>query len=185
MKKVLIVVDYQVDFVNGSLGFEDGKSIEKFIVSKLEEYIENKDSIIFTFDTHDEKTYFDSVEGSFIPIKHCIENTPGWQLYGDVRKYEKYGIKFLKNTFGSLDLGNYLKKEKFDYIELVGLISNICLFSNAVIAKMACPNSKIIVLKDGTSTLVNGKDYDIKIIHILVIRIVKIISDIWNVKIER
>lgn len=145
MKRILIVVDYQNDFVDGSLGFEQAKTLEGKILDKIHQYKKRGDDVVFTFDTH-EKDYFNTREGKDLPVAHCIRDTYGWQLYGKVKdEYTSTTKGFIKNTFGSLDLAVYLQKEQFDEIELVGLVTNICVLSNAVIAKAACPESRIIV----------------------------------------
>lgn len=83
MKKCLIVVDYQNDFVSGSLGFEKAKTLELGIANKINSYHVNGDDVIFTLDTHYDD-YMDSYEGKHLPVPHCIENTDGYKLYGSV-----------------------------------------------------------------------------------------------------
>ena len=145
MKSCLIVVDYQNDFVTGALGFEKAKSLESIIINKIEKYLSANRDIIFTFDTHYDD-YLTTQEGKRLNIPHCIAGSEGHQLYGKVSKYlNKDSIIFKKNTFGSLELGEYLKKMKYIEVEFVGLVTNMCILSNAVIAKAALPNSKIIV----------------------------------------
>lgn len=145
MNKCLIVVDFQNDFVDGALGFLQAKDIEPFILSKLEKYHKDKSDIIFTLDTH-YSNYLNTQEGKRLPIVHCIDKTKGQEIYGKVNDYFKYAVKvFKKNTFGSLDLGNYLKTKEYDEIELVGLVTNMCVVSNAIIAKAALPEARIVV----------------------------------------
>jgi nicotinamidase-related amidase len=145
MKKLLIVVDFQKDFVDGSLGFEKALTIENNIVDKIIEYRENNNDIIFTYDTHFDN-YLSTQEGTNLPITHCIKGTEGWELYGKVKEMKKDTDKcFEKNTFGSLELANYLKDKDYGIIELVGLVSNICVVSNAILAKSALPEAEIIV----------------------------------------
>lgn len=142
MKKLLIVVDFQNDFVSGSLGFDQAKSLEEKILNKIEEY--KNDDIVYTLDTHQEN-YLETHEGKNLPIPHCIEGTQGHELYGKV-KYALNGKKcFIKDTFPSLELAKSLENKDYDTIELVGLVSNICILSNAVMARAACPNAEIIV----------------------------------------
>ena len=83
MKKLLIVVDYQNDFVTGSLGFEKAVELEEPIAARIREYREMGEDgqIIFTMDTHD-RHYMESQEGKHLPVAHCIEGEDGWQLYG-------------------------------------------------------------------------------------------------------
>lgn len=171
---LLIVVDFQNDFVDGSLGFQDAKKLEDKIEEKIHIYEKNKDDIIFTLDTHD-TNYLQSIEGKNLPIKHCIKDTFGWQIYGKIQNLSKNYKKIQKNTFGSSDLLEYLKNLNFTYdkIELVGLVSNICVISNAIIAKTASPKSEILVDKNATSSYdlnMQEKTFDIlENLHIKVI----------------
>ncbi|HEY8444648.1 MAG TPA: isochorismatase family cysteine hydrolase [Bacilli bacterium] len=136
--KLLIIVDYQKDFVDGALGFEKAKLLEERIYQKALNY----DNIIFTLDTHDDN-YLNTQEGKNLSIVHCIRDSEGWQLYGKIKDLK--GTKVIKNTFGSSELLSLLKESNFQEIELVGLVSNICVLANAVIAKTALPEAKIIV----------------------------------------
>lgn len=142
MKKLLIVVDYQNDFVNGSLGFDGAEQLESGIAAKIEEY--KNDEIIYTLDTHYEN-YANTQEGRKLPIAHCIKGSKGHELYGKVKDMLKGKKCFEKNTFPSLEMGKYLEGKDYDVIELCGLVSSICVISNAVIAKAACPEAEIIV----------------------------------------
>ena len=152
MKKVLIVVDFQNDFVDGSLGFENANKLDEVIYSKIKEYKENGDDIIFTFDTHYED-YLDTFEGKNLPVKHCIKGTFGHNLYGKVATLCDSNDKcFEKNTFPSLDLANYLKQCNYKEVELCGLVSNICVISNAIMVKSALPNASIIIDSKATDS---------------------------------
>ena len=155
MKRLLIVVDYQNDFVEGALGFEGAELLEEPICQKIDEYREAGDTIMFTFDTH-HSDYLETLEGRKLPIEHCIDGSSGQELYGEVaqRVMESDRI-FYKPTFGSSELFARLARLQevadsvgtlpFESIELVGLVSNMCVLSNAVIARTACPNTPIIV----------------------------------------
>ena len=155
MKRLLIVVDYQNDFVDGALGFDGAELLDERIACKIDEYREAGDAIIFTLDTH-HKDYLETQEGQKLPIPHCIEGSPGHELYGQVAtRQEDYDLVFLKPTFGSSALFERLSSRQsiadglgtqpFASIELVGLVSNMCVLSNAVIARTACPDVPIIV----------------------------------------
>lgn len=145
MKKVLIVVDFQNDFVDGSLGFPKANTIANIIESKIKSYLEEGHDLLYTLDTHYDN-YLETQEGINLPVKHCIEGTFGHEVYGNVKNYLKDAKKvFKKNTFGSLELGNYLKEEKYDVVEIAGLVTNMCVISNAIIAKAALPEALIIV----------------------------------------
>ncbi|NLC65150.1 MAG: cysteine hydrolase [Erysipelothrix sp.] len=142
MKKLLIVVDFQNDFVDGALGFEDALNVVEPIYDKIRAYKKAGNDIIFTRDTH-ENNYLETQEGKNLPIPHCIRNTKGWEIYGEANQYAD--IVFDKPTFGSLEMGTYLADKDYDYVELCGLVSNICIISTAVIVKAALPEAKIVV----------------------------------------
>lgn len=142
MKRLLIVVDYQNDFVNGSLGFDKAKDLEKRIVELIQEYQNNNDDVIYTMDTH-QSNYLETYEGQYLPITHCIEDSEGWQLYGKTKDLLKDCLCFKKKTFPSLELANHLKDKDYSDVTLVGLVSHICVISNAVMVKAALPQTPI------------------------------------------
>lgn len=145
MNRLLIVVDYQNDFVNGALGFPGAEALAGPIARRIAEYRANGDDVIFTFDTHG-PDYRNTQEGRKLPVPHCIRDTEGWKLYGPVAEAAGDGDKhFCKPTFPSLELGKYLEQREYDRVELCGLVSNICVLSNAVIAKAALPEAEIVV----------------------------------------
>ena len=110
MKKLLLVIDYQNDFVSGSLGFEQAVSLEDPICRKIESYLKNGDDIIFTLDTHGQD-YSSTQEGKKLPVPHCLKGSDGWKVYGKAASYlSKAAAVFEKPTFGSLELGEYLKR---------------------------------------------------------------------------
>ncbi len=146
MKKVLIVVDMQKDFVDGALGTAEAVSI----VDNVCRTVENFDGDIFvTYDTHFEN-YMESAEGKKLPVPHCIKGTDGWELDKKVQSAlntKKY-TPLEKITFGSTDLPALLAK-KYDpsdiEITLIGLCTDICVVSNALILKANFPETKISV----------------------------------------
>ena len=142
--RLLIVVDYQKDFVDGALGFEAAKAIEDSICNKINQYLREGDEVVFTLDTHEQKYLFTN-EGKHLPVKHCIKGTPGWQLFGKVARLAEGKKAFEKPTFPSLELANYIAANKYKTIELAGVVSNICVLSNAVMAKSAAPDCQIVV----------------------------------------
>ncbi len=156
MKRLLIVVDYQNDFVDGSLGFEGAELLDERIAAKINEYHQNGDYVFYTMDSHT-SNYLNTQEGRSLPITHCVEGTQGWELYGKTAEAILDRDKmFRKPTFGSAKLFEYLNGAQasamqagldrpYTSIELVGLVSNICVVSNAVIAKSACPDVPVIV----------------------------------------
>jgi len=154
MKKLLVVVDYQNDFVDGALGFEGARDIEAKIVELIKKFKANGDFICYTMDTH-ERDYLSTVEGSYLPIEHCIRGSEGWKLTRDVDEVKEFYPVFEKAGFPSLTLGNYIHglSPLIDEIYLCGLVSDICVFSNAIIAKAACgKNCKVKVIENATSS---------------------------------
>lgn len=152
MKKLLIVVDYQKDFVTGSLGFDGAKNIENAIADKIMSYKNNGDYVVATMDTHTEN-YLETQEGKNLPVKHCIKGTEGHGFYGKINDYkDKFDKIILKPSFGSGELFEWLKGNDFDSIELCGVVTNICVISNAVMAKTACPEAEIFVDKSAVAS---------------------------------
>ncbi len=145
MKKCLIVVDYQNDFVSGTLGFPEAAALEDGIVRKIRAYRAAGDDVMFTFDTHTPE-YLVTQEGRKLPIPHCIGGTEGHKLYGEVGKNcNAEDWCFIKYTFGSDALYQFLGKNQYARIELVGVVTNICVLANAILAKTAQPETEIVV----------------------------------------
>ena len=146
MKKILIVVDMQKDFVDGALGTIEAQGIVENVVEK----IKNHDGdIIVTYDTHFEN-YMQTQEGKNLPVPHCIKGTDGWQLDKKVQlALENREYKTIeKLTFGSTELPEYIKahyNEKDIEIELIGLCTDICVVSNALLLKANFLETKISV----------------------------------------
>ena len=152
-KKILIVVDMQHDFIQGSLGSSDSLNIVENVVKKIESYNERNDLVIVTLDTHTSE-YLETLEGKKLPILHCIEGTEGHSLDERIKKSLNANAIYVKKaTFGSLQLGNiieeYLEKANLDArdieIELVGLCTDICVVSNAILLRAMFPNTTICV----------------------------------------
>ncbi len=143
--RVLLVIDYQNDFVDGSLGSADAVAIEDAVCSRVREYLASSDDVVFTMDTHGDG-YLDTLEGRMLPVPHCIEGTEGWELHGKVRELSE-GCRILrKGTFGCQELLGILPA--YDEIELCGVATNICVMANAVIARTASPQARIVVRRD-------------------------------------
>ncbi len=146
MKKFLIVVDMQKDFVSGSLGSSDARSIVDNVINKICEF---DAEIIITMDTHFEN-YLNTAEGKKLPVEHCIKGTEGWQIIDEVKNAlnsKKY-TAIEKKTFGSIDIINIIKDIAQDddfSIELIGLCTDICVVSNAIILKAAFCEKEISV----------------------------------------
>jgi len=152
MKSCLIVIDFQNDFINGSLGFKKAEELIEPIAEKIKQYRSSNDDIIFTYDTHD-KNYAETQEGKKLPVAHCIKNTHGHILNAEIEALRHPSDKcFEKCTFGSDKLFDYLRKTPYKNIELCGLVSNICVISNAVICKTAQPETPIQVDINCTSS---------------------------------
>lgn len=143
MKKLLIVVDMQKDFIDGTLGTKEAVSIVKNVVAKIEQAKKEDTDIIFTKDTHYEN-YLETQEGKKLPVKHCIENTSGWELCEELKKYETRENVYKKNTFGCVKLAEDIK-DKYEEVEIIGLCTDICVISNAMLIKAFNPEITIQV----------------------------------------
>lgn len=146
MKKLLVVVDMQKDFVDGSLGTKEAVGIVPNVKKKIEEYLDNDDRIVFTQDTHYED-YLDTQEGKILSVKHCIYNTDGWEIIEELKSYVH--TPFYKNTFGSVNFAERINRDfmdgVYDSVELIGLCTDICVISNALLIKAFSPELKITV----------------------------------------
>lgn len=142
--KLLIVIDMQKDFINCALGTKEAQEILPAVQSKIAEYKRNNDPIIFTRDTH-EANYLQTQEGYKLPVEHCIKGTPGWEI--DPALDTKDAIIFDKPSFGSIELAEYVKQyySNAQEIELIGLCTDICIISNAMILKATLPETKVTV----------------------------------------
>ena len=146
MRKVLVVIDMQKDFIDGALGFEGADKVIPGIIAKIKEYEEAGDEILYTLDTH-YPNYMETQEGKNLPVPHCIKGSEGHQLCDELMPLLNGKKVFEKPTFGSLELANYLAQNasEISAIEVCGLVSNICVLSNAVIAKASAPEAEVIV----------------------------------------
>lgn len=143
MRKILVVVDMQKDFIDGSLGTKEAQAIVTPVIEKMKSY--EKSDIYVTRDTHGEN-YLDTAEGKKLPVVHCVEGTEGWQLHPEIEALAEPEHIINKPTFGSMTLMEQLKaeneKEPLE-IELVGLCTDICVVSNALLLKAAMPENSI------------------------------------------
>ena len=145
MKKYLIVIDMQNDFIDGALGSDNAVAIVENVKEKISSYPVNQ--VIATKDTHDED-YLNSQEGKNLPIPHCIKNTEGWNLHHDIAELLTNSKIYEKPTFGSIELATDMKamSEKEDIeIEVIGLCTDICVVSNVMLFKAFMPEVKITV----------------------------------------
>lgn len=151
-KRILCVIDVQNDFIDGSLGTPEAQAIIPNVKNKIEQYIANGNQIIFTRDTH-YSDYSRTQEGKKLPIQHCIRDTYGWQIgikatpgsYKIINKlsvgyydWKSFLSQYFNTPFEALDEGDLT-------IELIGLDTDICVISNAIIIKAAYPETNIVV----------------------------------------
>lgn len=138
MKKTLIVVDMQKDFVDGALGSKEAVAIVENVKAKIAAYRAKGDEVIFTRDTH-QADYMGTNEGKYLPVEHCIEGSEGWQIIPQLDVQDALVIN--KPTFGYLNWKDYDLQE----VELIGLCTDICVVSNALIIKAQFPEIKVSV----------------------------------------
>ena len=147
MNRYLFVIDYQNDFVDGALGFPGAELLDDKIAAKVRAY--GKGHVLFTRDTHFEN-YLSTREGRILPVEHCIKDTHGWQVYGQTAKaLEEVDAKAIDKLVFGMDVTDpataAVLPESADEIQLVGLVSNICVVSNAVVLQSNYPDATIIV----------------------------------------
>ena len=138
MKKTLIVVDMQNDFIDMALGTKEAVAILPKVKEKIDEYVKNGDEVIYTRDTHGEN-YLSTPEGIKLPVAHCIKGTKGWEIYDGL--YVE-GCKIIdKPNFGwpGWDV------ENLEQVEIIGLCTDICVVSNALIIKAMFPEADVKV----------------------------------------
>lgn len=144
-EKILVVIDMQNDFINGSLGTDEAQAIVDNVVNKIREY--EPINIYATRDTHKEN-YLETSEGKCLPVIHCVKDTYGWQIRDEIAEAMPEAKIVDKPTFGSTDLADilYARNDKNEIeIELVGLCTDICVVSNALLLKAKMPEVKISV----------------------------------------
>ena len=141
MKKCIVVVDMQNDFIDGSLGTKEAQEMLPRLVKKLER--ETDATLVFTQDTHT-AGYLETQEGKNLPVKHCIKPEKGWEIAAALKPFaEKAAAIVEKPTFGSTKLPDAVRD--FDEIELVGLCTDICVISNALLLKAFYPEKSISI----------------------------------------
>ena len=145
MKKILVVVDMQNDFIDGVLGTKEASAIVPRVISKIHDYPQN--CIYVTRDTHQED-YLETQEGQNLPVRHCIEGTKGWEIRREIADAMPGAEIINKPTFGSVILAQELmersQREPVE-VELVGLCTDICVISNALLIKALLPEVRISV----------------------------------------
>ncbi len=163
MRKALIVVDMQNDFLTGALRNEEGIAVIPRVADRIKKAKENGETLVFTRDTHFKDTYMESEEGKNLPVEHCIQGTDGWEIAPELKELipadavtvgigdsvepalSAAAVVIDKPIFGSAALGEYLKNKGFEEIELIGVCTDICVISNAMLAKAFLPNAHVSV----------------------------------------
>ena len=153
MKKLLVVVDYQNDFVDGALGFQGADALDEGIAHLAQSYLAMGDHVLFTFDTHGED-YLNTREGKALPVPHCIAGSFGAQLYGKTQALccetcansQIYTV--YKRTFG-MDPQDALRLRKelgdVNEITITGVVTNMCVIANAAALQAAFPEAEITI----------------------------------------
>lgn len=176
MNRYLFVIDYQNDFVDGALGFPGAERLDAPIAAKIRAY--GKGRVLFTRDTHFEN-YLQTREGRNLPVEHCIQGTHGWEVYGETAKaLQEVEAKAIDKLVFGMDVTDpataAVLPEAADEIELVGLVSNICVVSNAVVMQSRYPESTIIV--DASCVDSFDKEMNEKVLDVLASFQVKVIN---------
>lgn len=142
MNRLLVVIDMQKDFVNGTLGSKEAQAIVPYVIDKIKAYEAAGQEVVYTLDTHFQD-YMDTMEGKKLPVIHCVKGTPGWELTEELQHFQ--GKRFEKGTFGSRELADYVVRGAYDSVELIGLCTDICVISNALLIKAGVPDTPIQV----------------------------------------
>ncbi|OON95198.1 MAG: hypothetical protein ATN36_08880 [Epulopiscium sp. Nele67-Bin005] len=155
MKKILVVVDMQNDFIDQVLGSPEAKNIVPNVIQRVKEYISHGNAVFFTQDTHPDD-YLESQEGKNLPVQHAIKGSSGWQLCSEIKELiplveaqSDHPVIIEKPGFGSLELIDEIKKviidEKDTQIEIIGLCTDICVMVNVMVLKTGFPETKLVV----------------------------------------
>ncbi len=168
-QNMLVVVDYQNDFVDGSLGFSGAEKMDSEIANLVESYIASGDMVVVTMDTH-MPDYLQTREGKNLPVSHCIKGESGWELYGktkDAVQKHLSAIHLIEKTSFGVSPADMLKLQEIsnpERIEFVGLVSNICVLSNVCCFQSAFTEAAISVRKTATASFdstLNEKTMDV------------------------
>lgn len=145
MRKILIVIDMQRDFIDGALGTAEARAVVPAVIEKIKGYA--PEDVFATRDTHGED-YLNTQEGRYLPVKHCIRGTAGWELDAEIAALIPKDHIFDKGTFASTELAAAVKelaaRESVE-LELIGICTDICVVSNALLLKALLPEVKISV----------------------------------------
>lgn len=144
MKKLLVVVDMQNDFVTGCLGTKEAQEI----TTAVTEYVKSFDGdVVFTQDTHDEN-YMDTQEGKKLPVPHCLKGSEGWKIVPQLLPYAEKAKVFEKPVFGSTELASFVADSDYEEVTLIGVCTGICVLSNAVLLKAFAPQVPVKVIAE-------------------------------------
>lgn len=185
MRKILVLIDYQRDFTTGSLASAEAVKLLNNIKEKISEALKDKREIFITYDVHNEN-YLNTQEGLKLPVPHCLEGSEGAELYGDLEnllKNKKRIFKIKKNQFGSLQLPEVIKSASLqipDEIEICGVVTEICVISNAAILKAAFPEAKITI--DASCCSGISKDAHYKALDVMESMQIEVVRRKSNVK---
>lgn len=133
-KKALIVIDMQNDFVTGCLGTPEARAILPRVTEKIADRRAQFWDVLLTQDTHPDN-YLQTREGRTLPVEHCIRGTPGWEICPEVKKACGGAPVFEKGTFGSPELAQYVRDAGYTKLELIGVCTDICVISNALLLR--------------------------------------------------
>lgn len=148
MRKILLVIDMQNDFISGALGTPEAEAIVSQVAEEIRKY--PTENVIATRDTHTEN-YLNTQEGRKLPVVHCVKGTSGWELHPEIAAALKGAAVIDKPTFGSKELAEklFLLSEQDDLeVTLVGLCTDICVVSNALLIKAFLPETPVRVIAD-------------------------------------
>ena len=159
MNKILVIVNLENDYIIGPMAFPSEKKLDELIFSASFDY----DDVVLVLERHS-KDYLNTQMGEYLPTPHSIEGTDGVEIYGKIKELKPKKI-FYTETFGSLELGEWLKENYYDEIHFSGLYSHISVMEDAIIAKNACPMSKVRIIRELVDT--NDKGYEENAYNIL------------------
>lgn len=168
MKRFLVVIDVQNDFITGSLENEAAQEKLDNIAARIERAVNEGDTILYTLDTHSDN-YLETLEGEKLPVPHCKRGTIGWEMPENIASLLNNALAYQKDTFGSRALADFfaaqrvicrnrVNKEKEYEIEIIGFCTDICVISNALLIRAAMPNAKIKIRESCTAGTTEVKE---------------------------
>lgn len=157
--KVLLVVDVQNDFVTGALANPEAQAKIPTIKEKIQQRIDEGWFVMFTQDTHYKSEYDSTMEGKYLPIKHCIDETDGWLIVPELKEFWENRWRLTKHRFGDCKLYKRIERcvfddfgesESIEEIELIGFCTDICVVSNALILKASVFGENTVISCDAS-----------------------------------